>query len=350
MKAEQYYRRNSSVELLRILSMMGVIFLHYQNATIGGAIAIAAKGSVNYEVILCLKTFALCAVNIFVLITGYYSFDRQTISWKKVLELIVQTIVISDAMYVLSVFLKISPFRLKELLLNSLPTNWFVILYLTLYICSTYLNRICAEMKEKQSARFLLMAFLLFSVWPNVVDILQEIFGREFRGLSSIGIEGSQNGYTIVNFGLLYLIGSFLGRYQIPDRLKNSNLILCFLVSAGTIFAWQHINTRTATEYCNPVLILESCVILCLFVRMHFYHRAINSLAKASFTVYLTHIALLRRAQIDRFVNGSTPIFLLHIFCTVVIIYAVGYGIWVIWSQIWNRLYDLISGQKKEKQ
>ena len=40
-------KRNSSIELLRIISMIGVVILHYNNASMGGALGMVLDGSPN---------------------------------------------------------------------------------------------------------------------------------------------------------------------------------------------------------------------------------------------------------------------------------------------------------------
>ena len=63
-------QRNSAIDLLKIFSMLGVILLHYNNRGIGQAF--------NHVPLFCAKSYLLyflqavfvCAVNVFVLISG----------------------------------------------------------------------------------------------------------------------------------------------------------------------------------------------------------------------------------------------------------------------------------------
>ena len=41
---------------------------------------------------------------------------------------------------------------------------------------------------------------LIFSVWTIVIDVAENITGNTYLGLSTIGMYGSQYGYTIINF------------------------------------------------------------------------------------------------------------------------------------------------------
>ena len=67
--------RQSNIELLRIFAACGVIILHYNNAGIGGGFAAVADGSLNQFIMMTLEMMAICAVNLYVLISGYFMRD-----------------------------------------------------------------------------------------------------------------------------------------------------------------------------------------------------------------------------------------------------------------------------------
>ena len=54
----------------------------------------------------------------------------------------------------------------------------------------------------------LVLILVLFTVWPTFFDLIQGVLGKELLGISTIGMYGSQYGYTIVNFVLMYIIGA----------------------------------------------------------------------------------------------------------------------------------------------
>ena len=67
--------RQSNIELLRIFAAFGVIILHYNNAGIGGGFAAVADGSLNQFIMMTLEMMVICAVNLYVLISGYFMRD-----------------------------------------------------------------------------------------------------------------------------------------------------------------------------------------------------------------------------------------------------------------------------------
>ena len=83
--------RNSSIELLRIISICGVIVLHY-NGYVGNALDIVSKESLNYYILYFLEGLFVCVVNLFILISGYFSINSQNRKPYKVFNLIVEVI------------------------------------------------------------------------------------------------------------------------------------------------------------------------------------------------------------------------------------------------------------------
>lgn len=105
--------------------------------------------------------------------------------------------------------------EMQGLIMTLVPSNWFVILYSTLYIISPYINILLEQLSGKQKKKMVIVLFAIFSVWPTIVDLSGEILGKEWIGLSSVGMYGSEWGYSIVNFLLVYIIGAYL--YHMSD-------------------------------------------------------------------------------------------------------------------------------------
>lgn len=63
--------RESNIELLRILAMLGVIILHYNNPSIGGGVSFVKHGSLNYWFLNIVESIFVCAVNLFMIISAF---------------------------------------------------------------------------------------------------------------------------------------------------------------------------------------------------------------------------------------------------------------------------------------
>ena len=89
---------------------------------------------------------------------------------------------------------------------------------------------------------------LLFSVYPTFVDVLGEFTHKEYIGLSSVGMYGSQWGYSIINFSLMYIIGAYLRMYPDKNNIAKNIARIYFGVVVLTIWAFVNNKTGFATE------------------------------------------------------------------------------------------------------
>jgi len=194
-------KRNSSIELLRIIAEIGIVFLHY-NAT---AFKSVLNNSINYYALSFIESVFIFGVDLFIIISSYYLSQTNTRKLSKVFELLFQLIFFRVSIYFIQVFLEKTPFCIKSLISACLPINYFVILYLVLYIISPYLNVLMGNLNKKQLKIFFYIVFFLFSIWSYFVDVLN--FFISCNGMSSVSADGAQSGYTIVNFVLLYIVG-----------------------------------------------------------------------------------------------------------------------------------------------
>ena len=79
MKEKNYLDRQSNYELLRIIGIFMILILHYCNSNMGGALNIKniPEGSFNYYLVRVFESFSIIAVNCFILITGFFSYNSK---------------------------------------------------------------------------------------------------------------------------------------------------------------------------------------------------------------------------------------------------------------------------------
>lgn len=351
---EKATERESNIELMRIVVMLGVIVLHYNNQDIGGGFLYVAQGSANQILLHVLENMAICAVNAFILITGYFMCTTDRRSWKKAFELLLQVILFK---MVVAVLVNIAvPLLtdadignvLRPLLVSLVPNNYFVILYIVLYVISPYINRAIRSLSAPEFKKLIITAVVLFSVWPTLVDLFTGVTGCEWPGLSSIGINGSQGGYTIVNFVLMYLIGAYLRLAE--ERVWDSKKLLAvFFAVVLALTLWSVGGAWTASplesmarEYCNPLVVLSAVLLFLLFHNWKIKtSRVINGLARASFTVYLLHDLFLPYIRIQQFAGRNIPVLCLHIAASCVMIYLICWCVYWFYQKIMTMVFRL---------
>ena len=342
--------RSSNIELLRILAILGVIVLHYNNSSMGGGFAAVAEGSLSQNILILLECFAICAVNVFVMISGFFmcKTDNRTL-WKPI-GLVVEVVVMNVSLHLVNCAINKS-FSFRNLFYAAIPENYFVILFCILYIVSPYINLLLNSMSDKKLKVFLALMILIFSVYQTLVSIAGTVLDRTFFGLSPVSSQGGQGGYTIVNFIMMYIIGACIRRFNVSPSFKKLLLALVLLVAA--LFAWAKLNALRSLSigeivwvYNNPLVIALAAVVFLIFKGIRMGNiKAINLVAKASFTVFLTHTFFFRFINIPQYVKASPLVMTAHIFVSAILIYAAGVAIYLVYENTVGRLLGLL--QKK---
>ena len=344
--------RDSNIELLRIVSALFVTMLHY-NYNI--AFREVVWGGHNFWVLNLFECISIPAVNLFVIITGYFSYHSNNRKINKPLSLIVQT-VIWGILYILFYGLCVEKVEdvalIKQIIACIITPNYFVTLYVVLYIISPYLNYLISSLTERSFRILILYLFLIFSIWATIMDLGNEFLNtNSFDTGSPIGQRGSQFGYTIVHFIFIYLLGAYISKYSLSFSMKS--LIFGIILSVLLVFAWRCLDLlycensqlSTALSYNNPLVIALSFFIFMLFKELRIKSKIVNELSGAAFTCYLIQGYFLKEINISKSVNGSLSDMLLHVIISLIGIYLVSYFAYKLFSFTFGRIISKIKVQ-----
>lgn len=289
------------------------------------------------------------------IISAYFMASSNKRDLWKPIQLLAQVIIFSVSKYTLISIIECN-FSIRGLLGAFIPSNYFVILYTVVFIISPYINLIFEHLDSRKRKLFICTLILLFSVYPTIVDILIEVTKHSFNGLSSIGMYGSQYGYSIVNFTLCYCIGAYI-RFESEriSKVNTSKLVAGIFTCVTVMTIWSAMNDRigyftekTAWEYCNPLVIMSAVYAFLLFKRINIKNsKLINSLAKGSFTVYLLHINLVTHVGVKLFVNNNIIFLILHMALSSVLIYFVCWIVYLIYSKFEKVVFCFIKKKYK---
>lgn len=330
--------RQSGVELLRILAGMAVIILHV-NFLPGGKGALDYAVGLNRTFLNALECLCICAVNVFLLISGFFGSHSKKIKVKKLGMILLQTILFRLVAH-LGYCVLSREIVFSKLLLAMLPINYYVILYVALMLLSPFINAALERLSNAAQRRLVIICFLLFSVFSTLVDIGEEL-GLTLSGLSPISLNGSVEGYTIVQFALMYLLGAWLSREADDLRKAMSTPLLSvgLAVTALLIYLWNALLPKTSLMYSNPLVILEACLALLLFCRMRFHSKWVNMIAPASFSCYLIHEYILPFLNYEQ-ISANPLMFLAGTMLLVVVgIYALSVVAYYVWSWVTGKLF-----------
>ena len=266
-------KRNSSIETLRLILIIGIVVMH-----MNGTMMASDDSSVNIWLYI-VNGFCNISVSVFVLISGYYGVNGDL---KKILmyesKLLEYSLLSS---LILCVFFDYS---IKTLILAFIPfsTNryWFMTCYMLLLIFSPFLNKIIEIVSYKQFRSFLLLMITVFSFVPTIIY---------FHPMGD-------SGKNIINFIMLYFIGAYIKKYDIEIKFKKKTLCLVFLTSFLAIILLNFVVTILSgsnkihipfSRDCSILVLMESVSIFLYFLQYQFYNKTINNFANHVFAIYL---------------------------------------------------------------
>lgn len=230
------------------------------------------------------------AVPIFVIISGYFGIR---FSIKGLVRLVAPIFVYGVGFYILSHSLYGNELKLSGFFFMSNTPYWFIRTYLFLYLLSPLINRVIAGMTlTVRVITFVILAWI--SCWCGLM-----------------GFDASlHEGYNVVHFALMYLIGNTLFLYKdklnaIPTWMVLSSYLIVAIGS--TILAYVGMRYTHITiifhlmfEYNSVVLLVHAILFFMLFMRLNIKSRFINYCATSSLAVYLLHCTDVVRALDER--------------------------------------------------
>lgn len=276
--------RESSFELLRILSITGIIFMHTF-----GPLNDSLYG-LNQGISLLINAVFNTGVTCFILLSGYFGirFDLA-----KLIRLDLAVI-----FYTLLCTLLSGSITAKSLIFSCIPIlsgrYWFLTSYFALCFLSIFLNKLVDTIKKETFQKLLIGLIFLFYAIPTFL----------FYELISDGGKG------IVNMVIIYLIGAYIRKYH-PEGFSKKRLLAAFTGSTLIMFAGNTALTILKgvqmSMFCrdNSLFILFSAVMLLLYFReLHFKSPLINHLAGNVMPLYVFE-SFVRIYVVNRFLDPS---------------------------------------------
>lgn len=188
--------RLSNIELLRIISMLFVLFVHANFLSFGAPEISDLSNPISVFGRYLAESLAICCVDVFVLISGWFGIHYNL---AKLGTFLFQVLFFSLGIFIIVLF--VSPNRaltregLKSIFLFNGSDYWFIKAYLILMIIAPMLNSFVEHASIGQFR--LILGSYLAVMW---------IYGWLEPG----SVNFTMNGYTALSFIGLYLIGRYL--------------------------------------------------------------------------------------------------------------------------------------------
>lgn len=273
--------RLSNIELLRIIAMILVVVVHCDFYSLGApTVGDYQSNPLSTITRVFVQAIAICCVNVFVLISGYFGIRQKS---KSLVSFVYQILFISIFLYTCCILSGISSLNLTGIFecLCLTKANWFVKAYLLLFILAPVLNAF-VELKNRKLHRNILIYFFL----------MQTVYGC----LHAVSF--FEDGYSTLSFIGLYLLGRYIYIYC-PKfssfKAKYDIMVYLLCVICLTILSILMIRRNMGVylslfAYINPLVIIESLALLLFFGKFKFQSKVINWIATSAFTVYLFHM------------------------------------------------------------
>ena len=332
--------RQSNIEILRIIATLMVITVHTAFFSLGlPKVFNGSKLAVS-----TIQIWAIPAVDIFVLISGYFQIRPKV---KSLGNYLFQIFFYSISIYLLSLALGQCQLSLHGIMECFFMTdaNWFIKSYLLLFIISPILNAF-VDSSSKQMHCSIILAMLAY----------QTIFDFATRADLSI-----RNGYSTMSFILLYLIGSYIRKYSmgggktkvVAVGMSLYLMMLLPVISSYLGFLDAHYASKYLQHglaYSNPLIIGVAVCYLLFFLKVEVKSKIINWVAISSFAAFLIHanpnvIRIFKAFVILQFKSdtlvcyiGFVAVFVTSIFVASVIIDKIRMFLWnLLWNNIGKR-------------
>lgn len=283
-------KRNSTIELVRIICMLLIVSRHYYTmAEWGDMISISNWSWRTVFVQLAAFGGGAVAINTYLLISGYYMVDRK-LNWKRIVALIGEVFIYSWLILAINCGFGIIPISTKGIIKSILPIwfgyNWYVVCYIIMCCFLPFINKVFMSASQEGYRKFLLISFILVCV------------AKTFRAVNYIGpIE------SLDHFIFAYSLGGYIKRFGLT--LKKGTWKKMFFATVGLLVASIIIMNLTgyilkiqvllehATYFTNGSSFLALAVSVCLFLwaitSKPFYNKGINRIAKSMIGVFIIH-------------------------------------------------------------
>ena len=288
VQSTKIINRNTSIELLRIISMIMIMFHHFAyHGNFEWNFNEVTLPHLWYDFILM---GGKVGVDIFVLISGYFLIENteKLFQPKKLLKFWGQVVFYSIMTYLLSVMLRLNAFEIKQLIKVCLPITypgwWFASTYFMLYLIHPFLNKLLHGLSKTEYQYLILMMVLCWAIIPTATTQLFE-------------------SNSLLWFVTLYGIAGYVNLYGGNQKLQSKHyfslyfMVLIITYTVSTTFLFLGTKKEEWSTHAIDFFEIERLPILLMAITLFMgfvtlkmnYHKWINMIASATFGVYLIH-------------------------------------------------------------
>lgn len=286
----------TNIELLRCVAMMMVIVLHYLGkSNLLTGLTEADMGSVGV-VAWALESFCIVAVNVHMLISGYFLCE-SSFKLSRLLKLLLQVFTYSVVIGVVSAILGLVPaeeltvyYFVQILFPVSMGHYWFLTAYVFLYLLLPFLTVAVKRMTKGQLQLVLALLLVAFCVLKSVLPVRLDM---------------DEKGYDCLWYICVFLVAAYIRRFGIPLLQQRGKGMIMYLLNVVLIFActfvFRFLYLKTGSlgllqgvcmEYNHVLVLCASVGLFAAFLRVRVNDGIAGVICKVapySLGVYLLH-------------------------------------------------------------
>lgn len=328
-------KRQANFECLRIVAILMIIILHYLSKS-NLDVKLTQDAGLQNHLLWLLRAVCISAVNVYVLISGYFFADSK---WniKKLIYLVLEVWFYSVLVALVLVATGIVPvdtLTVYDWINVVLPLQtehyWFATAYIILYMLAPVLMAAVNHLSQKELRLVILLLTGFFAIPKSIVPLF---------------LATDKYGYDFGWFICLFLIAAYYRKYGISFLDKCKHPVLLNIASVLCVFIYGAILALLTRkigkfEYAmdmvyayNHILVLFASITLFaawkkITIPQGKVSALICRLAPCSFGVYLLHEHFMIRDRWTTWLSVEMPTNgferVLHLIICVLLVYAVG--------------------------
>ena len=287
--ADVIKQRNSTIELLRVLCILMIVFMH-----LVGIWWDFCDNLFDKEFIIFVNSLCNCAVTIFMLISGYYGIRFNL---KKIIRFEMMVLFYS-ILFILVQYCLIGGVGAKEMVSSVFPLltskYWFYTAYVIIFFVSPYIHQLVNLLSKKQFKNLIGILLFFYVLSPTIIQL---------------GVV-NDSGKGVYNMFLVYLIGQYIGIYGISwlNRITTKRVLLysiimllvIFLLNNFMVFVNAHIHLVEEWHYlpfardCSLTQLLLAILVFSYFRKISpFSSVIVNKVSTYCFSLYVISSSML---------------------------------------------------------
>ena len=355
-------KRNANMDLLRMLSMMMVTMLHALTKS-DLLIFMGNDVPLNGWIAWVLEVLSVSAVNIFMLISGYFLISTE-FKIGRLIEIILQTVFYSAGSFV--VFLLLGQVSLAEMNVYNfldyifpihMETYWFISAYVIIYMLLPLIKAGIYALSEKQ----LQVTITILLIYECVV-----------KSILPVRLTMDKQGYSFLWYLILFLVGARIRLYGFKIVKKAKQGWYVFFISTVLVFSEIFIlsqiqvttgqlkeMTTVSLDYNHLLPFISSVGIFAAFLHAkpitEKVAKVIGLISPYCLGVYLLQENLMMRYLwqdwfgLRESIEKPVYIFLLHVFGAVIVMFAFGVSVDAVRAILFRGISKLVYRRDKEK-